>query len=97
MRQVVISELARADLLNIGEYVAQHSSNAAFRLMERFRDKFNLLSRFPHLGRERDDILLGLRCLIVNEYLIFYQPNEDTVEIWRVRHGAQSLENLFDV
>lgn len=97
MRQVVISEQAREDLLNIGEYISEHNSNAAFRLMKQFRDKFKLLGQFPHLGRERNDILLGLRCLIVNEYLVFYQPNEDAVEIWRVRHSAQSLENLFDV
>lgn len=72
MKQVVISEQARGDLLNIGEYLAEHGSNAAFRLMKQFRDKFNLLAQFPNLGRERNDILLGLRCLIVNEYLIFY-------------------------
>ena len=97
MRQVIISELAREDLLNIGEYIAQLNHDAVFRLMDRFREKFNLLARFPHLGRERNDILLGLRCLIVNEYLIFYQPSEDTVEIWRVRHSAQSLKDLLEV
>ena len=97
MRQVILSDLARADLLNIGEYIAQSNPDAAFRLMERFREKFNLLARFPHLGRERSDMLLGLRCLIVNEYLIFYQPSDDAVEIWRVRHSAQSLEDLLNV
>ena len=97
MRQVILSDLARAELLNIGEYIAQRNPDAAFRLMERFREKFNLLARHPHLGRERNDILLGLRCLIVNEYLIFYQPSDDEVEIWRVRHSAQSLEDLLDV
>jgi toxin ParE1/3/4 len=97
MRQVVISELARADLLNIGEYLAQHNPDAAIRLMKRFREKFNLLVRFPHLGRERNDILLGLRCLIVNKYLIFYQSSDDIIEIWRVRHSAQSPKDLFDV
>ena len=97
MRQVILSDLARADLLNIGEYIAQSNPDAAFPLMERFREKFNLLARFPHLGRERSDMLLGLRCLIVNEYLIFYQPSDDAVEIWRVRHSAQSLEDLLNV
>ena len=97
MRQVIIAESAREDLLSIGEFVAQRNHEAAFRLMERFREKFNLLVKFPHLGRERNDILLGLRCLIVNEYLIFYQLNEDSIEIWRVRHSAQSLDDLLDV
>ena len=97
MREVILSDLAGADLLNIGEYVAQFNPDAAFRLMERFREKFNLLAQFPHLGRERNDILLGLRCLIVNDYLIFYQSSEEIVEIWRVRHSAQSLEDLLDL
>ncbi len=97
MRQVLLSDSAREDLLNIGEFIALTNQDAAFRLMERFREKFNLLARFPHLGRERNDILLGLCCLIMNEYLIFYQPGEEAVEIWRVRHSAQSLEDLQDV
>lgn len=97
MRQVIIAESAREDLLSIGEFVAQRNPEIAFRLMERFREKFNLLAKFPHLGRERDDILLGLRCLIVNDYLIFYQPKEDSIEIWQVRHGAQSPDDLLDM
>lgn len=97
MKQVLLSDLARTDLLSIAEYIAQTNQDEAFLLMERFREKFNLLARFPHLGRERNDILLGLRCLIMSKYLIFYQPGEEAVEIWRVRHSAQSLKDLLDV
>jgi plasmid stabilization system protein ParE len=50
-----------------------------------------LLAAFPHLGRERNDIAIGIRCLVMDNYLIFYQPADTTIEIWRVRHGAQDL------
>ena len=98
MRKVVISELAKEDLYQISDYVAQHSPVAATRLMKKFRKQFDSLAHFPQLGRERNDLVIGIRCLVMDNYLIFYQsgdPDDEdtTIEIWRVRHGAQDLSD----
>lgn len=98
MRKVVISELAKEDLYQISDYVAQYSPPAATRLMKRFRKQFDALASFPQLGRERNDLAIGIRCLVMDRYLIFYQPDDSddedpTLEIWRVRHGAQDLSD----
>ena len=97
MMKVIITEQAASDLVTIGEYLMQHSPGATMRLMKTFRKKFNLLATFPMLGRARDDVLLGARCLVVKEYLIFYQPGDSIVEILRVRHSAQEQQDLFKV
>lgn len=94
MKQVVISEPAKEDLYDIAEYIAQRSPAAAVRLMKQFREKFDLLAGFPLLGRERNDIAIGIRCFVMGKYLIFYQPHDDALEIWRIRHGAQDLSDL---
>lgn len=97
MRQIVITEQAEADLENIGRYLMQYSPNATVRVLRNFRKQFNLLATFPLLGRARDDVLIGARCLVMDEYLIFYQPSDEIVEILRIRHGAQEPQDLFDI
>ena len=95
MMKVVISEPAKEDLYNIAEYLAERSPAAARKLMKKFRDKFSLLATFPMLGRERNDIVVGMRCLVLDDYLIFYQPHTTEVEIWHIRHSAQDSSDLL--
>ena len=95
MRKIILSAQAIEDLAQICDYIQERNPAAARRLMKTFREKFNLLAVFPYLGRERNDILLNLRCLIVKDYLVFYQPSDDAVEILFVRHSAQDQSNLF--
>lgn len=68
MKQIVISDPAKEDLYNIAEYIAEHNPAAAERLMKKFLDKFYLLATFPMLGRARDDIVIGMRCLVMDNY-----------------------------
>ncbi|NOT60282.1 MAG: type II toxin-antitoxin system RelE/ParE family toxin [Acidobacteria bacterium] len=95
MKRVILSPEAEDDLMAIGDYLMQHSPAAAVRTMKMLRQSIDLLPSFPSLGIARDDLLLGLRCLIVKQYLIFYQPSDDLLEIMHVRHSSQSQDNLF--
>jgi toxin ParE1/3/4 len=95
VRKLLLTQQAIEDLTQICDYLQQHNPVAAKRLIKTFRAKFNLLTMFPHLGRERNDILLNLRCLVVLDYLIFYQPSDQTIEILFVRHSAQDQSSLF--
>jgi plasmid stabilization system protein ParE len=72
--KVILSQQAIEDLAQICDYLQQRNPAAAKRLMKTFREKFNLLASFPYLGRERNDILLNLCCLIVRDYRIFISP-----------------------
>lgn len=96
MNSFKVSELAQEDLLEIYEQIAPENPDAATRLMQSFREKFGLLAQFPNMGKERNELLLYLRSFPAGNYLIFYQPTDEGIEILRVRHGARELDDLFE-
>ena len=59
--------------------------------------RFELLSDFPYLGRERPELIEGIRSFVSSSpsYTILYFPLEDWIEIAHVLHGSQDLEMLF--
>lgn len=92
-----ISEPAREDLIEIYEHIAPENPEAAERLLKTFKEKFELLLKFPNIGRERHELFIGVRSLVVGKYIVLYQSSEETLEIVRVRHGATDIDNLFDI
>jgi hypothetical protein len=56
---------------------------------------FRLIADEPFAGPERDDLARGLRFLPVGNYLIFYLPLSDCVEIVRVIHGPGLWSGKF--
>jgi toxin ParE1/3/4 len=96
MRQIRITEPAQEDLEAIWQYVAQHQVEAANRLIEEIFKKFSTLRDHPYIGRQRDDLLINLRSFVVRNYLLFYQPVEDGIEVLRVIHGSRDIEGLFE-
>jgi toxin ParE1/3/4 len=57
--------------------------------------KFAKIAQFPNLGRQRDEILHGIRSLSIDNYLILYMPIGQDVEIFRVISGYRDLSALF--
>jgi len=47
-------------------------------------------------GRSRFDLSPELRGFPVGNYLVFYRPASDGIEIIRVLHGARDIPELFD-
>jgi toxin ParE1/3/4 len=50
-----------------------------------------MLAETPFAGRERSELREGLRSFPVGNYLIFYVPTPDGVEVVRVMHGRQDI------
>jgi len=96
MKTLRVSAQAQEDLLEIWEYFANNNPETAIRLFKTFREKFLILLDHPLIGRERNELLLGLRSFSVGKYLVFYQPLADGIEVVRVRHGASDTSRLFD-
>jgi toxin ParE1/3/4 len=72
------------------------SPEVADRLIDSITERFYLLSRYPHIGRPRDeDLRPGLRSFPVGEYVILYRIQGKDVLILRVLHGSRDLEALF--
>ena len=93
---------ALADLSEIAEYIAQDNPNAADRFFDTVESAFAFLAKNPQAGRLRRfsaPELFGLRSWRIRgykNYLIFYRLLPDTVEIFRVLHGARDLEKELD-
>jgi toxin ParE1/3/4 len=97
MAQLLKRPAASADLEDIWWYVAQDSPAAADRLLDRIQEKLLSLSQFPHMGASRDDLIPRLRSFSVSNYVIFYFPLEDGIEVIRVLHGARDAEVIFQL
>jgi toxin ParE1/3/4 len=93
---------ARVDLLEQFLYFSEEASVA---LTERYyaavEQTCNMLVNQPHAGVLYDSgvaRLEGLRRFPVRgfeNYLIFYLPRPDGIEVIRVLHGARDIDNLF--
>ena len=97
MRRVLFSSRALSDLEEIGEYISRDNSEAAARVILDIGDKAEVLAEHSEIGRNRTDLLPNLRSFPCGNYVIFYYPIEDGVEIVRVLHGARDIEELFDI
>jgi len=95
MPQPHIAERAESDLQDIWDYVSADSVERADRLIENIRAKAAVLAEFPRMGRPRDDLLPGLRSLPFGDYVIFYWPVPDGIQVLRVLHGARDIQRIF--
>lgn len=95
MGQFRISDQARADLIDIWLYIASDSVDSADRLNARFYDEFTTLSRYPQMGRSRPELAPELRSFPVGNYIIFYRPIENGIEVMRVLSTRRDIDTLF--
>ena len=86
----------------IWKFIAQDNPDAATRVIEAAHETFESLADTPGLGRPRkfqNPKLKGVRSWRVSgfdNYLIFYRPIPEGVQVLHVCHGARDIEALFD-
>ena len=94
MNRYVLAEAAKNDLQEIygfGIYEFGHSQ--AKRYLEGLRDYFEALTKNPDIGKQRDEIKVGLYCLPYVSHIIFYRILTDRIRIVRVLHGRSDIPN----
>ena len=96
MPSIVLRPKALADLVEIWAYIAEDSIRQADAFAGRIDQQFRMLARQPNLGRERPELLEGLRSIPIGSYLIFYTPRPRGIEVVRVLHGARDLTLFFE-
>ncbi|MHC2623751.1 toxin ParE1/3/4 [Bradyrhizobium huanghuaihaiense] len=82
---------ADLDLDSIWDFIASDSVRSADKQVARIGEIFEMLLENPLAGRERRELRAGLRSFPVGNYVIFYIPLSDGVEIIRVMHGRQDI------
>jgi len=97
MPTILKSRQARADLLDIGEYIfgQSHSEETAHRVLDAIDEKCQFLARNPFAAEARPDLAPQLRASPVGSYVIFYRPIDDGIEVVRVLHGARDIPAVF--
>ncbi len=96
MNQFRVSDAARSDLDEIWFYIAQDDPDTADRFIRLIVSRFPKLASMPQMGWQREELSPRLRSFPVGNYIIFYRPTENGIEIVRVVHGARDLPPLFE-
>src|SRR5947209_16211271 len=96
MPTLIVCQRDEEDLEEILNFVAGRDMEAADRLIDSITSQFDNLLAYPEAGRARHDLLVNLRSFPVKSYLIFYQPTDDGIEIFRVLHGSRDIRQAFD-
>jgi toxin ParE1/3/4 len=91
-----VSPQAAQDLQSIHDYLFVKNPDTANKFLDAMAQKFEILANFPNMGRRRDELSPILHSFPVDDYLIFYRPIADGIEITRVVSGYRDLDALFD-
>jgi toxin ParE1/3/4 len=81
--------------LDIWLFLSSNDMALADRVIDQITAMYERLADFPEMGRSRDELFPGYRSFPVDDYLIFYQPILNGIEIIRVVHGARNSPELF--
>ncbi len=91
-----ITPTASRDIESLINYLAEKVSvETAELFLLKINSKFQLLVKFPQIGRRRDELYPGLRSVTLEDYLIFYRLVLGAIEVMRVVGGYRDLEALF--
>ena len=96
--KLVVKSPVWDDLREIGQRIAKDNPDAAGRFFDATKEAFELVARHPAIGRLRSFSLSGLRSWVVpgfENYVIFYLPTTDEVQVLAVLHGARDLSRAL--
>ena len=94
------SHRAKADLQGIADYLGERSPQAADRVLDTLLETFERLAENPWMGMNCDDLHPHLRMFVprqpADNFVIFYYPLPDGIEVSDVMHAAQDWLGIFD-
>jgi toxin ParE1/3/4 len=89
---------AKADLVNILEYIARESGNLIVgrRFVDALRQHCRKLPALPGtLGRARPELRPDIRSVAFKSYVIFFRYVDDAFEIVNIIEGHRDIEALY--
>lgn len=94
--RVVWSPEADRDLLDIWAYYARvESPEVADNLLREIDRAGEAIGENPLLSRQRDELIAGLRSVVVRPHVIFFRIKNGAVEVVRVLHGRRDFPAIF--
>jgi toxin ParE1/3/4 len=97
MARVLRTELSRSDTKSIAHYLAEQSQSrrVALRFIESIVEKCDLYASRPNLGEACPDLGNDVRRFPVGNYVVFYRPLPDGIEVLRVLHGSRDIPAIW--
>lgn len=95
MAKLVILPAARADLIDIGDFIALDNRPRAASFVAEIEAKIMEVGERPGSFQKRDDLHKGLRHARHGRYLIFFIETGDEVKVVRVIQGSRNLPRLL--
>ena len=92
---LVILPAAQADLIEIGDFIAQDNPERALSFLAVIEAKVHQAAERPESFPARDDVRKGLRSARHGRYLIFFLDAGPEVQVVRVLHGARDLPRVL--
>jgi toxin ParE1/3/4 len=95
-RRVIWAPKAKQDQREVWRYYSRVASpEIADKLLRDIDRAGERLAQQALLWRARDDVMPGLRSVLVHPYIVFYRLTDTSVEIARVIHGRRNLAAIF--
>jgi toxin ParE1/3/4 len=91
-----LSKLAEEDLLNIFQTTYKKwGENKAKQYAHEIDKTFKKLSKFPNIGKKRNEIFLNALSFSVKTHIIFYKKDEKGILVARILHQRMDYEQYF--
>ena len=94
MPVVSVSSGANLDLDQIWTYIATDNPSAADRFLDHLGVRCQSYANQPQLGELRPELGRNFRCFTVGNYVVYYRPTSDGIELARGLHGARDVQRL---
>jgi len=94
-RKIIWSDYAKKGFVEILEYYFIRNGNKKYstKFRNQIKSAIDLLMTQPFLGKKSD--FENVRCLVESNYLIFYSPEEESIEIkliWDSRRNPEDIK-----
>jgi toxin ParE1/3/4 len=95
MPAVIYAPEADDDLEGIADYIARDKPTAAREWLAKVRATCQILAENPQVGEVREGFgVCGCRSFSVGNYVVFFRPVDDGIEVSRVIHGSRDMRNI---
>jgi len=95
MKSIRFSTEANFDLEKIANYILDLNPSAAHHFLNALDETCELLAEHPLMGGSRPEFGESLRSFPIGNYLIFYAPASDGIDVVRVVFGGRDLPDVF--
>jgi toxin ParE1/3/4 len=96
MARIERTRESKRDYEGILDYIAADNPSAAEKLIRTFDSKLSDYAEQPRMGTLREEYGKDIRSFPVGNYIIYYRPIRDGIELIRVLHAHRDHRRIFD-